>query len=506
MTNNCTNYFRSWDRNDLSTMEVFLYLGGFFLISCIIGVANEKEIAPHKSLLPCGEELEDISTFPGEERYNQSLVIYNPAYGYLHPGFFAFPKSEIDVQRCLKCAYENHVDVVIRSGGHSILGYSTVGSEGFVIYLSEMNQVVIDDAAKVIHIQAGARWGDIYNTTGSRYLVVGGMCPTVGVSGYVLGGGYSILSRYHGLAIDSLISATMVTANGSSVVFANSTVHPDLFWALRGGGGGNFGVVTKFSIQLHPTHPNYVYGTLKFKGDGTHQFLEILSNIAPQLPKEVYFEFFIFPSQISVLNILFIGNYSNALKILNPFIEIALSVDLKNYSSYDQVLKATGKHIPATTSQLPEVQRGCVLKEMSKEVAKIVFGIEVPDSCRITFDQLGGAVNTYTSNETAYHHRNASFDYYVVCFYSNASELAKVDQFEDNLFNSLVQGEHCAGGYINDIDSKVQDWQHFYYSENYERLVEIKQDWNPIGSGTLHFLQEIGSKYQPKALGCYDTL
>ena len=469
------------------------------LVIAIFGDANGEDKSPHRSFLPCGKELEDISAFPGEEKYNQSLAIFNLAYSYLHPGFFAFPKSEIDVQRCLKCAYDNHVDVVIRNGGHSQLGYSTIDSEGFVIYLSEMNQVVIDDTSKVIHVQAGARWGDIYNRTGSSYLVVGGECPTVGVSGYTMGGGYSILSRYHGLAIDNLLSVTMVTANGSDVVFANSTVHPDLFWALRGGGGGNFGAATKFSFQLHPTHPNYVFGTLTFQGDKTRHFLELLSNTEPQLPKEVYFEVVIFPSQKSLLKPFFIGNYSNALKILQPFIEFASSVDLKNCSSYDcNMLRVAGKDVPAVTSQ-PEVMRGCVLKEMSKDVAEIFFEIEVPDSCQITFVQLGGAVNAYTSNATAYHHRNASFDYYASCLYSNTSELAKVDQFQADLFNSLVQGGHCAGGYINDIDPKVQDWQHFYYAENYERLVEIKQEWNPIGSGTLHFLQEIGSKYQPKS-------
>ena len=225
------------------------------------------------------------------------------------------------------------------------------------------------------------------------------------------------------------------------------------------------------------------------------QFLELLST-ASQLPKELYFEFIIFPSQKSFLKPLFIGNYSNALKILKPFIEIASSVDLKNYSSYDEVLKVAGKHVPAVSSQ-PEVMRACVLKEMSKDVARIFFEIEVPDSCRISFDQFGGAVNERAPNETAYHHRNASFDYYASCLYSNTSELAEVGQFEDDLFNSLVQGGHCVGGYINDVDPKVKDWQHFYYGDNYERLVEIKQVWNTIRSGTLHFRHEIGSNYQP---------
>ena len=225
------------------------------------------------------------------------------------------------------------------------------------------------------------------------------------------------------------------------------------------------------------------------------QFLELL-NAAPQLPKELYFEFIIFPSKKSLLKSLFIGNYSKAVKILKPFIEIASSVDLKNYSSYDEVHRLAGEPIPAVAPH-PEMMRACVLKEVSKDAARIFFEIEVPDSCLITLDLLGGVVNEHAPSETAYHHRNASFYYYAQCLYSNASEFAEVDQFENDLFNSLIRGGHCIGGYINDVDPKVKNWQHFYYGENYEHLVEIKQAWNPIGSGTLHFLHEIGSNYQP---------
>ena len=467
----------------------------------VLGVANVASgrgwgrlINTRGSLSTCAQELQDISTFPGEERYNQSLPIYNPAYSHLQPGFFALPKSEQDVQRCLKCAHENHVPVVIRSGGHCEAGYSTIDCNGFVIYLSEMNDVVIDNAAKLVHVGAGARWENVYNKTGSSYDVVGGICPTVGVSGYTLGGGHSLLTRYHGLAIDNLVSVTMVTANGSSVVEASSTVHPDLFWALRGGGGGNFGAVTKFTFKLHPTHPNYVHGTLKYEGDGMRQFLELLST-ATRFPKEINLGFFISSSKC-LLEPFYIGNYTDVVNILEPFIEIASSAHLKNYSSCSQVLGVVGKHLPKVSS-LPEVIKGCMLKEFSKDVAKIFSEVKVPSSCRLSFTHLGGAVSERSSNETAYPRRNASHDFYTQCLYSNASQLGEVTNFQENLLTSLTEGGHCVGGYINDIDPKVSGWQKFYYGGNYKRLVEIKQVWNPIGSGTLHFLQEIGSNYQP---------
>ena len=186
-----------------------------------------------------------------------------------------------------------------------------------------------------------------------------------------------------------------------------------------------------------------------------------------------------------------------SIELLKPFTEIASSIDLKNYSSYEDIHKHIGEQIPVI-SPLPEMLRACVLGEMTDDAVKIFFQIDIPESCQITLDHFGGVVNEVAPDETAYPHRNASFYYYAQCWYSNAIEYARLVQFEDNLFDSLIGGGHCAGGYINVVDPKVQDWQRFYYGGNYERLVEIKQTWNLIGSGTLHFCHEIGSDYQPR--------
>ena len=473
----------------MDSFRFLLTLCSIFL--CV--VAGKDSLSHRGSLPPCGEDLQDISVFPGEERYNQSLMIFNPAYSNLHPAFFAFPKSEEDVQRCLKCAYESHVGVVLRSGGHSEAGYSSIDSHGFVVYFADMNRIIVDGTANVIHIQAGARWKDVYHELSADYLVVGGICPSVGVSGYTLGGGYSLLSRYHGLAIDSLISTKMVMANGSSVVVANSTINPDLFWALRGGGGGNFGAVTEFTFQLHPTHPNYVFGSLTYLGNQTRIFLQLLSDTALELPKEANFEVIMYPSNRTVVTLLFIGGYTEAMQVLQPFVQVASKVDLKDYTSYGDLLEDAGKAFPNVSSH-PEIMRACIL---SKEPVSIFSDADIPPSCIIILDLYGGSMSEHAPNETSFYHRNAPMTHYVACLYSNLTEYIKVSHFEDKLFDSLMQGGYCAGGYINDIDPKVYDWQHFYYGENYERLVDIKQKWNPIGSGTLHFLQEIGSDYQP---------
>ena len=473
----------------------------FFVSNIIIIIMTEDDKAAATPLPPCGEELRDISTFPGEERYNQSLVIYNPAFSHLHPSFFALPKTEQDVQRCLKCSVENFIPVAIRSGGHHGLGYSTLGSEGFVIYLSEMDQVVIDDASKIIHVGGGARNSAIYEKMGSDYLVP--LCPAVGIGGFTLGGGFSMLSRYLGLAIDNLVLVTVVTANGSSVVVANSTAHPDLFWALRGGGGGNFGVVTKFTFQLHPAQPNYVFGVIKYQGDQIQDFLKLLKT-AYQLPKELHLEIKLLSEQALILKPLYVGEYSDALELLEPYIEIASSINLKNFSSYLAIHKLVGGPIPAV-SPLLEMMRACFLKEMSDQAVKIFSEIKVPKSCQITLDHFGGAINEIDSDKTAYPHRNASFYYYAHCWYSKATQYDKMVQFENELFDSLVQGGHCSGGYINDIDRQVSDWQHFYYGGNYERLVEIKKAWYLIGS-TLDFRHAIGSYYHPSNILVGDEL
>ena len=238
---------------------------------------------------PCGEELADISVFPGDPN---STLVNNPAFAHILPAFVALPKTIEDVQKCLACAYTNSVPFAVKCGGHSPIGKSTIdgSSNGaFVIYLSKMKAVKVMGESE-LKVQAGARWEDVYDVIKETdYLIVGGVCPSVGVAGFTLGGGFSFISRKYGLAIDTLQSLTMVTVDGSSVVVADANTNTDLYWALRGGGGGNFGVVVDFTFKLFPaTYPSYVYGSAVYTKEN---IIPVLSTIGSEdYSHELYFD------------------------------------------------------------------------------------------------------------------------------------------------------------------------------------------------------------------------
>ena len=160
-----------------------------------------------------------------------------------------------DVRIAVNAARESGLPLAIRNGAHSVPGFGTV-DDGIVLDLSGMNGVRIDPEKRIARVQGGCSWGGFDHAAHSFGLATtGGIISTTGVAGLTLGGGIGYLARAHGLSIDNLRSADVVLADGSFVI-ASETEHPDLFWALRGG-GGNFGVVTELEFDLHPVDTIY---------------------------------------------------------------------------------------------------------------------------------------------------------------------------------------------------------------------------------------------------------
>src|SRR5436190_3249560 len=197
---------------------------------------------------------------PGDSAYRNARVDYDPRFDDIRPAAIVFVESERDVARTIAFARENHVPFAVRCGGHSYAGYSL--SEGIVLDVSRMSAVRAE-AGGLATVGAGARLIDVVSGLAPAGLMVpGGTCATVGISGLTLGGGQGVTARLFGLTCDSLEAARVVTADGR-VLTCDADHHPDLFWALRGGGGGNFGVVTLFSFRTH-TAPTLTLAALRW--------------------------------------------------------------------------------------------------------------------------------------------------------------------------------------------------------------------------------------------------
>ncbi len=221
---------------------------------------------------------------PSSPGYDAARRIWNGAIDR-HPACIARCTGVADVLAAVRIAREHGLEIAVRGGGHGVAG-AAVCDDGLVVDLSAMRAVLVDPEGRTAWVQGGALWGDVDHETQAHGLATtGGIVGHTGVAGLTLGGGIGYLMRKHGLAVDNLLAAEVVTADGK-VVQASADEHPDLFWALRGG-GGNFGVVTAFRFALHPVGPTVLAGPVFWAADDAADVLRFYRDFAAGAPDEL---------------------------------------------------------------------------------------------------------------------------------------------------------------------------------------------------------------------------
>ena len=202
-----------------------------------------------------------------------------------HPALIARCANTQDVVACVHFARAHDLLVAIRGGGHNVAGHATCEG-GLVIDLSQMKRIAIDPQRRIAYAQPGATWGEFDAATQAHGLALtGGVQSTTGIAGFTLGGGFGYLARKHGLTCDNLLSAKVVTADGR-VLAASKSENADLFWGLRGG-GGNFGIVTGFELQLHPLGPVYG-GMLVYPVERAGAVMRFYRDLIRDVPDELF--------------------------------------------------------------------------------------------------------------------------------------------------------------------------------------------------------------------------
>jgi FAD/FMN-containing dehydrogenase len=223
---------------------------------------------------------------PGDTGYDEGRAVWNGLIDR-HPVLIARCASTADVVAAVNFAREQGLPLAVRGGGHNVAGHGTVEG-GVVIDLALMNAVLVDPAARIAHVSGGATWGDVDAATQAHGLATpGGVFSRTGVAGLTLGGGYGWLRNLHGLSCDNLIGAEVVTAAGE-VIHTSDPEHADLLWGLRGG-GGNFGVVTRFTFQLHQLGPEVPVAFVFHDGasEKAHEALRFYREYVASAPDEV---------------------------------------------------------------------------------------------------------------------------------------------------------------------------------------------------------------------------
>ncbi len=454
---------------------------------------------------------------PGERGYRQAKQLFEPQFDALEPAGVAYCATAADVAACLSFVRRFKLPVRARSGGHSYAGWSSV-TGGLVIDVSAMNS--ISTRNDTVRVGAGTDLIHFYAELAARGLAVpGGSCPTVGIAGLALGGGVGVLSRQYGLTCDNMTAVQIVTADGA-VLDCDRTHYSDLYWACRGGGGGNFGVATSFTFRTHDLTGLSVF-YLSWPWSSAARVTGAWQSWAPNAPDALWSSLHLsadFGGQpsLSVLGT-YVGSEADLDAHLDDLFRQAgagpsvISVSQQSYLDA-MLLEANCSAIPLSAchtgpgGQLARVpafaKSDFFTRPLNKRgIRTLLSGIEMLGAIRgadggggsIAFDALGGAVNQVHPAATAFVHRDALFlaQYYTSWNWPGTSRaVANQHRWLQSYYNSLHP--HASGqAYQNYIDPDLTDWQQAYYGANYPRLTQVKAKYDP--GSLFRFPQSIGS-------------
>jgi FAD/FMN-containing dehydrogenase len=418
---------------------------------------------------------------PGEDGFTYQG--FNPVWDNRKPAAIARVASPADVQACLEAA-RKRVPIAARSGGHSYAGYSSP-ENGLQIDLRKLATVEVLPGDQV-RVGAGAQLGEVSRVlAASGRALPTGTCPTVGVAGLTLGGGIGVLSRKYGLTCDHLVSATVVTADGR-VLTASAQQEPDLFWALRGGGGGNFGIVTEFVFGTVPA-PDVTVFSLQYDAGPTADVLGAWQTWIAEAPGELWSNVVIRGGAQPTCRVggCFIGSVGDLAALLNALPAPANRfIQPKSYSEAVQYFAGSGiEHESFVASSR-------IVREPISDPAKAVGLMNgQTDESYLIFDGLGGAIAGIAPDATAFPHRSAlaSAQIYFKTPPEGATDTARrMGQVRDGL-GDLV-GET---GYVNYIDPQLPNWATAYYSGNLPRLKQVAAKYDP--DEVFAFAQGVGA-------------
>jgi FAD/FMN-containing dehydrogenase len=431
----------------------------------------------------------DVVT-PQDAAYEEARRIWNGLIDR-RPALIARPADAEEVARAIAYARAEGLAVAVRCGGHSIPGHSSVDG-GLVVDLSaHLGGAVVEPGTRRVRVGGGSLLGALDRATQAHGLVVpSGHVSHTGVGGLTLGGGTGWLMRRYGLTIDSLRSAEVVTADGE-IVRASEDEQPDLFWALRGG-GGNFGVVTEFELEAHPLGTEVVAGMLVYPLAQAREVLGFVRDWMETAPDELTsFPVFVtappqppFPSELHgtpvlAVGVAYAGAIDEGMRALEPLKRFAApSLDLAGpmpYLALQTMLDASvphGLHNYNRAEWLYDLTDGAITI-----LVEHVERISSPRS-QVILARMGGAVARVASDATAFPHRQARNLLWIVSAWRPDDDAAPHLRWAHEI--SAAMKPFAAGGvYVNALGDEPADRVRSAFGSNWQRLTEIKQKYDP---------------------------
>lgn len=470
---------------------------------------------------------------PGDRGYRPLSVPFNHRYAAIRPSAVVACATTADVVAAIRWAGAVGMPAVPRSGlGHNYAGYST--TTGLLLNMSRMKTItsakspavrtrrygpiLVGHDAGTVTVGAGVTNGDVHPLLEDEGMFVPtGRCPSVGVAGLVLGGGIGFSDKMFGMSCDRLLSTTVVLADGS-VVEASENSHPDLFWAVRGGAGNNFGVHTSFTFGYDQFAGNVSFYSFKWSIDSVQPVMAAMQQIAAETIGDKRFHCRLGMgtagrhrreiegnANVNVIGQHY-GTVRELLDILDPLLRIGTSHERENNrNAVREVTPGTAsKMLSATTPVDRFAAKSAILTpdalldeaqvEAAAEVLKRWPGSGNPDGAGLAMFGMGGQINQIAPDATAFVHRRAAFILAAETTWADRdlrsvvrANLAWLKEFYDAIFRC----ERPRHSYQNFPDPLLENWRTAYYGQNYHRLVRVKRDYDPAGFFTY-----------PQAIGC----
>jgi len=425
---------------------------------------------------------------PQDKGYDDARKVYNAMISK-RPRLIVYCVDVADVIRSVNFARENNMLLSIRSGGHNAGGLG-ICDEGLVIDLSHIKYTRVDPVAKTVVAGGGCVWGDIDHATHVFGMATpGGVISTTGVGGLTTGGGIGHLTRNFGLSIDNLLSVDMVLADGSFVT-ANAEHNQDLFWAVRGG-GGNFGVVTAFTFKLHPI--DMVYGgPILYHLSDTEDVMKWYRKFIKDAPDELngFFAFLTvppgppFPEHLHLKKMCgvvwaYSGSLGKAEEIFKPI--RAFKAPALDFAGPLPHPALQGMFDPIYPTGLQWYWRADFLRDLSDEaIAKhIKFANELPTmQSSMHIYPINGAASRVSNKDTAWSYRDAAFAMVIFGVDPDPANKDKITSWTKQYYDA-VHPYSAGGAYVNFMMDEGEERVKASYGNNYERLVEIKNKYDP---------------------------
>ena len=424
----------------------------------------------------------------GEPGYDDGCKMFNSMMDR-EPAVIARCASTDDVVAAVNFGRENRLEVAVRCGGHSVAGLSISG--GILIDLAGMKQIAVDPGAKTARTGGGVLWGEFDAATQGHGLhTPGGRVTTTGVGGFTTGGGYGWTSSKYGLTCDNLISAEVVTADGR-VVTASEGENEDLFWGIRGG-GGNFGVVTRFDFRLHELGPIVLAGLALWPLDRATEVLRAWRDYADRAPDEVATAIVMLtaPPEEFVpdhlkgqtalgMAAMYVGDHEEGSSVIQPLKDLGPEVDLIQpmpYTEFQAILD------PSAPKGYRNYWRGEYLSGLPDDAidtfvenAPSRVGMAAPFSQDIIF-RIGQGVKALDDDATAFSHRDVEYMFHPIAVWEDTGDDDRV-MASHREFAQAMRPFSTGAAYLNFTPEadRVRD----AFGDKYERLVELKDKYDP---------------------------